>query len=393
MVIKVGVLATHPIQYQAPWFRLLAACSEIDLTVYYCLIPDDREQGRDFGVAFRWDIPLLDGYRFEVLENIAGSPTPSQFEGCDTPGIDTVVRHGAFDAFIVNGWQVKSCIQLLWSCRRHGVPCIVRGESNDLRPRPLWKELVHRVLLSQFAACLFIGEGNKRFYLRNGVSLDKLFFAPYCVDNDRFAENVARLQGDRCVIRSSWGIPENAVTFLFCGKFIKKKRPMDILHSLVHLLRSGDLPGAIHLLMIGTGELLESCKAFAAGHGLPVTFAGFLNQSEIPRAYAVSDCLILPSDHGETWGLVVNEGMACGLPAIVSNEVGCHPDLIAPGETGLVFPTGDVEALASCMGAVASDVSRLGKMKCAARERISLFTYQEVLRGTLAALEYVKKRG
>jgi glycosyltransferase involved in cell wall biosynthesis len=103
-----------------------------------------------------------------------------------------------------------------------------------------------------------------------------------------------------------------------------------------------------------------------ARHQLPVTLTGFLNQSEIVSAYAASDCLTLPSDHGETWGLVVNEAMACGLPAIVSDQVGCGPDLVTPGETGAIFPFGDWSALAESLCRAAADPTELQRQGVAA---------------------------
>ena len=94
--------------------------------------------------------------------------------------------------------------------------------------------------------------------------------------------------------------------------------------------------------MVGSGELEGTCHQQAERRGLPVTFTGFLNQGEIADAYAAADALVLPSDSGETWGLVVNEAMACGLPAIVSDHVGCVADLVIHGQTGLIFPLDQV---------------------------------------------------
>ena len=135
MTRKIGFLTTHPIQYQVPWFRELAAAPDIDLTVFYCMMPDAQQQGADFGVSFEWDLPLLEGYPHHVLKNRSPEPTTARFSGCDTPELGKIVQDGGFDAFIVHGWIVKSCLQLLWACRRHGVPCIVRGESNTMRKR------------------------------------------------------------------------------------------------------------------------------------------------------------------------------------------------------------------------------------------------------------------
>ena len=109
--MKVGVLTTHPIQYQVPWFRLLHADPSVDLHVFFCMLPDAEQQGEGFGVAFDWDVPLLDGYRWQQLENVAAEPSLTRFTGCDTPAIGDIVRAGGWDAFIVNGWVVKSCLQ------------------------------------------------------------------------------------------------------------------------------------------------------------------------------------------------------------------------------------------------------------------------------------------
>jgi glycosyltransferase involved in cell wall biosynthesis len=247
--------------------------------------------------------------------------------------------------------------------------------------------MIHRALLKRYNAFLYIGEGNRRFYLSNGVLEDRLFFAPYCVENERFRRAALELTGQRAEIRATWEIPPDAVTFVFCGKLIGKKRPMDVLRALSELTARPDELPPIHVVIVGAGELLAECQSYAKNRRLPVTFPGFLNQSEISRAYVAADCLVLPSDDGETWGLVVNEGMACGLPAIVSDAVGCQQDLVVDGETGAVYPMGNVEALAACLRTAASNGHGLRNMGVAAEARVARYSYDQVLRGTLAALD------
>lgn len=389
-MIRLAIVTTHPIQYQVPWFRALAAQSEVDLTVFFACLPDARQQGEGFGVSFRWDLPLLEGYTYQLLENVAVQPGVEHFSGCDTPGIARILREGRFDAVIVNGWVVKTCLQALWACRRLGIPCLVRGESNAIRPRAFWKRALHRLLLRQYAACLCIGQANRQFYLANGVPQRKLFSVPYGVDNARFAEAAAQLRSQRLSLRASWSIPPQAVVVLFCAKFISKKRPLDVLQALarLHSASSTNHP-PLHLLMVGSGELLETCQAFAAEHRLPVSFAGFLNQSEMPRAYVAADLQVLPSDDGETWGLVINEGMACGLPALVSDRVGCHPDLIEPGVSGDVFPLGDIDALAASLARLSADPAQLAAMGQAACARVAAYGIEAMVAGTVEALAAV----
>lgn len=392
MTCRVGILTTHPIQYQVPWFRVLAKDPDIDLIVFFCMMPDESQQGDGFGVQFRWDIPLLDGYKCEVLENVATEPSLTNFRGCDTPGIRRIIKDRKFDAFIVNGWVVKSCLQLLFACRLYGVPCIVRGESNVMRRRPLWIRLVHRLLLKQYAAFLAIGKSNRDFYLNNGVRQEKIFMAPYGVDNDRLSSQADTMMPERSKIRLQWSIPEGAVTFLYCAKFVEKKRPLDLINALDLAVRR--LPKEavrIHLLMVGEGELRPECERIAATDKLPVTFTGFLNQGEIVKAYVAADCLVLPSDAGETWGLVVNEAMACGVPAIVSGQVGCHPDLIESGQTGEVFPCGDIERLADLLVSFALAPERLQEMGEHATRKVADYSVASVAEGCLEAVKYCMK--
>ncbi len=392
MPYKVGILTTHPIQYQVPWIRVLMELPEIDLTVFYCMIPDERQQGEGFGINFTWDIPLLDGYRYEVLENISKQPSVTSYWGCDTPGIKNIVKDRKFDAFIVNGWIVKSCIQLLRACRQYGVPCIVRGESNAIRPRTWWKGQIHKRLLAKYSAFLSIGKSNREFYLQNGVEEEKIFFAPYCVDNERFELAYESLSQERNSIRERWKIPLTGFIFLFCAKFINKKRPMDLLNAMSIALKKNDHRSKqIHLLMVGDGIQKIECEEFVRQRKLPVTFTGFMNQTEIIQAYVASDCLVLPSDYGETWGLVVNEAMACGLPVIVSDHVGCHKDLVCSGKTGEIFPFGDYEVLADLLVSFVSKSEHVRLMGEYAKQKVADYCVENVVKGCIDAIKFVCK--
>jgi glycosyltransferase involved in cell wall biosynthesis len=107
------------------------------------------------------------------------------------------------------------------------------------------------------------------------------------------------------------------------------------------------------------------------------------------KAYVASDCLVLPSDNGETWGLVVNEAMACGLPALVSDQVGCCADLIVPGETGEVFEFGNYNMLADYMISYAANSGKVEEMGKRSLQKISGYSVAEVVEGCINALRYV----
>lgn len=389
MSLRIGFLTTHPIQYQAPVFRALAQEPDVEFTALFAMLPDARQQGDGFGVGFQWDVPLLEGYDYELLANVAREPGVTHFRGCDTPGIRQVLRRRQFDVLVVNGWVVKSCLQGLSACRRLGIPCLVRGEANLLRQRAWWKSVAHCRLLRRYSAALYIGSANKAFYEQHGFSASKLFPSLYCVENDRFRRHAELWAGRTDELRQRFGIPPDVVCFVFAAKFVDKKHPLELLRSFADAVASGC---QAHLLMVGDGTLRPACEAFAAERRLPVTFTGFLNQTQIAEAYLAADCLVLPSDAGETWGLVVNEAMACGRPAIVSSLVGCAADLIVRDVTGDVFPYGEWSELARMLVEYGSSRSRVLSLGHQAQQRVEAYSPGAAARGIIAAARAVTGR-
>jgi glycosyltransferase involved in cell wall biosynthesis len=384
---RVLAVASHPIQYHAPWFRGLAQSSAIDFSVLFVQRPDPQEQGRGFGVAFEWDVPLLDGYRWSVVPRLRGRGGLHGFFATRIPRPTALLRELRPDVLVLTGWHVWPLVQLLMAARRLRIPVIMRGEANALRRRSWRARMAHRWLLGQCAAFLPIGRASRAFYRGYGIADTRLFDAPYFVDNGRFEQSAAALEPERDALRERWAIPHDRTCFVYAGKLEPKKRVLDMLEALRLAVGRG---AALHLLIVGAGELMEQAQAFTRAHSLPVTFAGFLNQSEIAAAYVAADALVLPSDWGETWGLVVNEAMACARAAIVSDRVGCGPDLVLPGVTGERVPFGDAEALASALAACASDPQRTRRMGQAAREHLlSGYTAAHAVDGTLRAVQSV----
>ncbi len=389
MSYRIAFVTSHPIQYQVPVFRRLAAMEGIDLTVLFCMIPNQQQQGDGFGVAFEWDIPLLEGYQYQVLKNIAANPGVTHFKGCDTPDILKVLEEGRYDAVVVNGWVVKSCFQTLYACRKLGIPCIVRGEANILRPRAWYKRLRHRSFIRKYAAYLYIGTSNAEFYRSYGVHSEQLFPAFYCIENDRFACSEQKAKAARMQFRKKWNISDNETVFLFSGKLEQKKHPLELITSFHIACNDGC---KARLLIVGDGELRTECENLITKYNLPITMTGFLNQSEIADAYYASDCMVLASDYGETWGLVVNEAMACGKPAIVSDQVGCAQDLIEQGVTGAIFSFGDWSALSDLLCEYSTNNANLSRMGKVAQERIQDYSPKAAAQGIFDAVTYVVKQ-
>lgn len=388
---RVAVVASHPIQYQAPWFRALArAC---DLTVFFCHRPSAADQARaGFDQPFEWDVPLLDGYAHVWLRNRSRRPGVDRFGGCDTPEIGAQLAGGRFEACVVSGWYLKSYLQAMRACRRIGLPVIVRGDSHALGGRRGVRSAITRLprrwLLRAADAHVYVGRANRAYLRAHGVPDARLFFAPHGVDDDRFA-GAARQAGHTGTaqrLREAWGAGPDTTIFLFAGKLRAGKRAADVVAAVARLAdRRRDVRGVI----VGSGPEEAALRRQAAAVGAPVIFDGFRNQSEMPVRYAAADCLVVPSAR-ESWGLVVNEAMAAGRPAIVTDRVGCGPDLVENGRTGFTYPVGDVSALASRMEAIRSWRGQ-AEVATAVQARLAGYSCAAAVDGTLRAVEAVTR--
>lgn len=386
--MRLAILSTHPIQYHSAWFRALAARPGLDLHVYYCHKATPQEQaGAGFGVAFDWDVPLLEGYPHTFLKNVAYSAGHGRFNGFDTPEIKEIIRRCQYDAVVVNGWHYKSAWQAIWACWKSKVKVMVRGDSHLHTPRGMAKRAVksfaYRRFIPRFDACLAAGQWSREYFLHYGALPERIFLVPHAIDNRRFQIEAECLERCRPDLRKEKELDGNAIVFMFSGKFILKKRPMDFVRAIERAVqRNPQIQG----LMVGDGPLRASCEDVVRERKVPIRFTGFLNQSQIIKAYVASDALVLPSDGGETWGLVVNEAMACARPCIVSDRVGCGPDLVVQQETGSIFPLGNVEVLANSMLELAEHPKRMISMGIAARSGLINYSVETAVDGIVESL-------
>jgi glycosyltransferase involved in cell wall biosynthesis len=389
--VRVGVLATHPIQYYAPWYRALAA--RMDLDVFFSHRQTASEQAAaGFGVAFDWDVPLLDGYRSRFLTNVARSPAVDRFRGCNTPEIGRIIEAGNFNAFIVHGWSTFSYWQAMSACWRTRTPVLVRGDSTLTTPRSWWRAAIkvpiYRWFIPRFDGYLVVGRRAREYVLHYGADPARCFDAPHCVDNTFFASRSDELRDNRTAIRARFGIPQHAVAFLFAGRFIQRKRPATFVRAVA--AAAGQAP-AVFGLMVGDGPIRGEAEALASEAGAPIRFSGFLNQTDMVAAYAACDALIVPSEW-ETWGLVVNEAMACGLPAIVTSGVACADDLVIPSVTGEVCAVDAVDQLAAQIVRLAGDGAYRATLAVNARRRVDAWSVGAAVDGTVNALNCVARR-
>ena len=359
----------------------------------------ERNRGRDpgFGIDVAWDVPLLDGYAWHHIPNRSPRPGIGRFFGLINPGLWRLIRTGKFDAILVYGYAYVSYWIAFLAAKSAGLPILLPTDAVEM-PHPRggwwWKRwlkptAVHFIYNRIADRVLVPSTATQRFIQSFGVPAGRIAFTHYVVDNDYFSRAAAAV--DRAAIRKSWGIPPDALVILFCAKLAEWKRPQDLLEAFFKLPaedRGSAAPAC--LVFAGEGSMRSELEARAKSMGIQnrVRFLGFVNQSQLPAVYAASDLLVLPSGH-EPWGLVVNEAMSCGLPAVVSDRVGANLDLITPGVTGEVYPSGNVEALANILQRLIADPDRILSMGRAARARMETWSYREHAKGMVGAIEEV----
>lgn len=341
--LRLGILVSHPIQYFVPVYRELARRSEIDLTVIYrTRVGVDAYHDPGFGQTVQWDIPLLDGYQSCFLSD------KTSLTGLELTVVRALFRQ-RFDVLMVHGYDSLTHLLAIVVAKLVGEHVLIRGDTR-LQQRhftaPFWKRLFKRLLFKVFDGFLTIGSLNREYYLAFGARPDRVFFAPFCVNNTAFALGSETRKEERRRWREAFGLAERCTVVLYAAKFLRRKRAEDLLHAFAAI--EAQFPEA-WLVLAGAGEMESSLRTQVADMRLQqVRFLGFQNQSVLPRLFAGSDLFVLPSEE-EPWGLALNEAMAAGLPVIVSDEVGAVPDLVEGKGTGIVYRCGDVEALTKAM--------------------------------------------
>jgi glycosyltransferase involved in cell wall biosynthesis len=344
--VRLAIVDSHPIQYHVPWYRELA--QRCELSVLYAHVQSAEGQARaGYGVQFDWDVDLSSGYRSLRLRNAARDPGVHHFRGCDCPELRTTLAELRAEAVIVTGWYLKAFWQTVLACKRLGIPVLVRGDSQlTAQPSALRrgaKQLAYPLLLRGFDGFLSVGARNRAYLEHYRVPTDRIFNSPHVIDVARFAAQAAEAAPRRDELRAEHGAGPQDRIALCVGRLVPFKRCADVIEAVAAL---GERGARWLVLFVGDGAERDALERRGRELGARVRLLGFRNQSELARLYDAADVLVLSSDARETWGLVVNEAMACGLPAIASDAAGCTPDLIDERLTGFSYPCGDVRALA-----------------------------------------------
>ena len=392
--IRVAYFVSHPIQYQAPLLRLIAQQPDIDLTVFFssdASVRGYRDAG--FGVRVKWDVPLLEGYRSEFLPGIFAADNPAQFAKPLNWGILNRLRKGRFDAVWVSGYDRLAALNAIFGAKLLGLPVILQGESNlGSRKRSKLvraaKRMMAPVLKNAISCVVPIGKLNDEYWKHYFGEDFPMFPMPYSVDNKFFLQKALEAAPHRETLRRDLGLSPGKPVILFASKLQTRKRCVDLVEAYIRLSPERGVDPDAFLLIVGDGEERASLEARVRESGLSsVRFLGFRNQTELPAIYNLSDVFVLPSIY-ETWGLIVNEVMNVGRPIIVTDRVGCQPDLVHDGYNGFVYPVADVERLSQCLRRLLDDPALRASMGENSRQLIQQYNYDQDVAGLRRALAF-----
>ncbi len=287
--------------------------------------------------------------------------------------------------FIIGYEERFSIVALAWTklFRRSGI--MMLESKFDDQPRQLAKEVVKSGITFLFDGVLAGGTPQFRYAQILLAHPGKIRTGYDCVDNLWWRQATAGLDRERY--------------FLIYGRLIAKKDCVGALKAFSkYVARSTELGiPPFRLEIVGSGpegpRIHDEIRSF--GLGSLVGMRGYMNRSEVVKWVGRSACVVLPSSHFEQWGLVVNEALASGTPAIVSTACGCVPDLVEEGKTGFAFQPRNYEQLAECMWQVAQLSSqeriKMGEHCVAKVAKFSLDNFAENACGLIGKLSEPKE--
>ena len=326
---RLAIVVSHPIQYYVPLYQKLAQRSDVAIKVFFTWHAGQAAvEDRGFKTPVAWDIPLTEKYEFELVPNVSSRPGTHWFFGLRNPSLVDRVVSWRPDVIHITGWAGMSHFVALRAFRKKGIPTLFRGDSHllDGAPNgPHWwmKRALLKAVYSWPNGFLVVGAANRAYFEALGVERNRLFSCPHSIDVARFAEPANVFEQEAAQWRQQLGIAPDRCALVFAGKFEPKKQPVELMRAVLSLNNLDPV-----LVMVGNGELGAEVEALAAANPERFRVLPFQNQSRMPVVYRLGNLFVLPSAFGETWGLAVNEALACGRPVLVSDRVGCAADVV-----------------------------------------------------------------
>jgi glycosyltransferase involved in cell wall biosynthesis len=357
---KLLVLQTHPIQYYAPIYRELAKRGVIDVVVIYLTDAGVKAHfDPGFNREVEWDIDLLSGYRYKVLQS-GGSLNNRGFWKLHDPLLIKTIEDEQPEWILLYGYASLMNWAAWWYAQKHNIGILYTSDSNariDFHQSKLHAYIKGMVVSRFFKGISYFlspSDANREYLLKYGAESTKIIWSPFAIEVVRF----------RNAIKNT----DRPFTFVWAGKLIERKRCIDYLTALSILKEEGLIFKA---LLVGDGSLFDSLTPLASslqnsGH---LERHGFINQAAMPEILASAEVLVFTGEN-EPYGLIATEAAACGCALVVADKIGCVGSLGAAQQdiNTLVYPTADVSALVNCMRSLVKNGDRLKTMQAASMD-------------------------
>ncbi|MBO6563635.1 MAG: glycosyltransferase family 4 protein [Pseudomonadales bacterium] len=285
------------------------------------------------------------------------------------------------DMVLVAGWQHPVVIAAIILTKIYGGTIVSLSDtwqSNSKGIKYLLRKFVMS-LIDQFAPA---GSRQRDFLIRLGISKSKITVINLTVNvagMKAFGEEMTTQRRDE--FRSGHGLESDDVIVIWVGRFAPEKGLDTLLTAFDQLLA---IRGGVKLLLVGEGDL----SIDASEHIKPI---GWKSGDDLYSAYASTD-IFVGTSLMESWGLVVNEAMAFGLPVVVADCYGCLDDLVEHNVTGLVAKTGSADSFTDCLVKLIDDQQLREDLGENGKAKISGWTSQMMADRLVAAYSTVKER-
>jgi glycosyltransferase involved in cell wall biosynthesis len=338
--MRIAIIVNMVAPYTAPLFTKLAQREECELLVVSeTLMERDRAWTPETNLPF--EHVLLDSWTLDLAPLAVGSGFKTRFDTYFYVPKRPLAPLRAFapDVVVAGGggiWSSPANIAAL-AARRWRDWAFVPWWGSFSRPRPTLPRRLAAPWVKTFMqasdAWLVYGTRHARDVVELGADPARTVIAP-----------ITALAPEQMPVRPR---PNRggSTRFLFVGRFIERKG-LDVLLDAFERVDGGEL------WLVGDGPQRELTEA-AAARDSRIRTLGHLQGDPLENAYRDTDVLVVPSLY-EPWGLVVHEGLAHGLPVIVTDQVGAGEDLIDHGTNGFVVTAGSSQALAEAMQAISA---------------------------------------
>ena len=361
--MKVVGVFPEPTSYRSPLLDLVAARPGIDLVVLYSAA---AVAGRTWEVSVAHPHAMLRGVR------VPGAGTIFRHDYRVTPGVVPALHRLRPDVVVVSGWSTFSSQAAIAWCRATRTPYLLVVESHDHNPRRSWRRAIKDAVVPRVvkgaAGVLVTGSLVHASMLARGARPERIETFANTIDVEEFARQVASLAGRRAELRRELGVVDGEVVVL-CVARLSEEKAIDTL-----VRAAAQIGPPVALVLIGDGPERARLEELAARLSARVVFTGSIVWDQIVEGYAAADVFALVSRR-ETWGVVVNEAAACGLPLVLSEQVGAAHDLLRPGENGILVPPDDVQATAIALQELVDDDALRRRFGARSRELVADWGY------------------